>query len=309
MATCDVCGEQESMPYQCRHCKGTYCREHRLPENHNCPGLQAQSSPGGVFDSGFDDSVDKNESQSTLRTRMSKTGGPLSYFRGNMTYVFLVLMGITFLFQYIILPLFGVSGRSPLWSALFVLSAEHPFYVWTWITSIFAHGGFTHIFVNGFVLLMFGPVVERQIGWKKFSVLFIVSGVIAGLAQIGLVFVLSSPMVNLGLIGSTQASGVLGASGAIMAVMGVLTVLNPDLRVLLFFLIPMPLWVLTIGYAAWSAFGFILGLGGNVAHIAHLAGLIIGFIYGERVKSQGASAPGQLQFGSGRGPGRGRGPF
>jgi membrane associated rhomboid family serine protease len=309
MATCDVCGEQESMPYQCRHCKGTYCREHRLPENHNCPGLQAQSSPGGVFDSGFDNSVSENESQSTLRTRMSKTGGPLSYFRGNMTYVFLMLMAITFLFQFIVLPLFGVPRGSPLWLALFVLSAEHPFYVWTWITSIFAHGGFTHIFVNGFVLLMFGRVVERQIGWKKFSVLFIVSGIIAGLAQIGLVFVLSSPMVNLGLITSTQSYGVLGASGAIMAVMGVLTVLNPDLRVLLFFLIPMPLWVLTIGYAAWSAFGFLLGLGGNVAHIAHLAGLIIGLVYGERVKSQGASAPGQLQFGSGQGPGRGRGPF
>jgi membrane associated rhomboid family serine protease len=307
MATCDECGEQESMPYQCRHCSGTYCREHRLPENHNCPGLEAWSKPGGVFDSGFDDNV--NESESTLRTRMESTGGLLSYFRGNMTYVFLALMAITFLFQFIILPLFGVPRGSPLWLALFTLSSEHPFYVWTWITSIFAHGGPTHIFVNGFVLFMFGRVVEQRVGWKKFSALFLVSGVIAGLAQVGLLFVLGSPMVDLGLISSNGPYAVLGASGAIMAVLGVLTVLNPDLRVLLFFFIPMPLWVLTIGYAAWSGFSFVLGFGGNVANIAHLAGLVVGLVYGQRVKSQGVSAPGQLQFGSRQGPGRGRGPF
>lgn len=312
MATCDECGEQESMPYQCRHCNGTYCREHRLPENHDCPGLQSRSNQGGVFDSGFTDTV--NESESTLRTRMQSTGGLISYFRGNMTYVFLVLMAITFLFQFVILPLFGIqsplSGRvDPLWLALFTLSTEHPFYVWTWVTSIFAHAGPTHVFINGFILFMFGRVVEQRIGWKKFSALFLVSGVIAGLAQIGLVFILGSPMVQLGFVGSNASLRVLGASGAIMAVMGVLTALNPDLRVLLFFFIPMPLWILTVGYAAWSAFGFVLGLGGNVAHIAHLAGLIVGLVYGQRVKSQGVSAPGQLQFGSGRGPGRGRGPF
>lgn len=245
---------------------------------------------------------------------MQSTGGLISYFRGNMTYVFLVLMAITFLFQFVILPLFGIqsplSGRvDPLWLALFTLSTEHPFYVWTWVTSIFAHAGPTHVFINGFILFMFGRVVEQRIGWKKFSALFLVSGVIAGLAQIGLVFILGSPMVQLGFVGSNASLRVLGASGAIMAVMGVLTALNPDLRVLLFFFIPMPLWILTVGYAAWSAFGFVLGLGGNVAHIAHLAGLIVGLVYGQRVKSQGVSAPGQLQFGSGRGPGRGRGPF
>lgn len=313
MATCDVCGKEESMPYQCRHCNGTYCREHRLPENHDCPGLQAWSKPGGVFDSGFDDDV--NESESTLRTRMTSTGGPLSYFRGNMTYVFLALMAITFLFQYIILPLFGIQSplsgpgpADPLWYDIFVLSSAHPLYVWTWITSIFAHGGPTHILVNGFVLFMFGPAVEQRIGWKKFSVLFIVSGIIAGLAQIGLVMLLASPMLQFGFVPTNAVLGVLGASGAIMAVMGVLTALNPDLRILLFFFIPIPIWLFTLGYAAWSAFGFILGIG-SVAHIAHLAGLVVGLIYGQRVKSQGVSAPRQLQFGSRRGPGGGRGPF
>lgn len=304
MATCDVCGEQENMPYQCRHCKGTFCREHRLPENHDCPGLQNWNNPNGVFDSGFDDSA--NESKSTLQTRMSKTGGPLSYLRGNMAFVFLALMGITYIFQYFIAPLFGISPGAAEWYALFTLSTEHPFYVWTWVTSIFAHGGIVHIFANGIILYFFGPIVEDRIGSKKFTALFLVSGVAAGFAQIGLSFVFDPSML--------VPVRLLGASGAIMAIMGVLTVLNPDLRVLLYFFIPVPIWLLTFGYAGLSIIGiFAPGLLSGVAHAAHLAGLVIGLAYGQRVKSQGVDAPGQLQLGGrrgpGGGPGRGRGPF
>lgn len=297
MAVCDTCGEQENMPYRCRHCNGTYCGEHRLPESHDCPGLQNWSDPNGVFDSGFDDSV--NQPKSTLQTRIGGSG-PLSYFRGNMTYLFLALMCLTFFAQILIAPLIGIDRGTQLWYALFTLNPNHPLYVWTWITSIFAHGSLTHLFFNGIVLFFFGPIVERSIGSKKFAALFIVSGVLAGFAQIGLGF----------LVGS--AVPLLGASGAIMAVMGLLTVLDPDLTVYLWFFLPVPIWLLTIGYAVFSVFGFVVGFGGNVAHMAHLAGLITGLIYGQHVKSQGVSTPGRMQLGPGQGPGgpgRGRGPF
>ena len=45
MSRCDECGKQENMPYQCRHCGGTYCAEHRLPENHECPNLRHATPP------------------------------------------------------------------------------------------------------------------------------------------------------------------------------------------------------------------------------------------------------------------------
>ncbi len=61
MSECDACGKQENMPYQCGHCGGTYCAEHRLPEAHDCPGLDNWSDPGGVFDSGFDESVNTGQ--------------------------------------------------------------------------------------------------------------------------------------------------------------------------------------------------------------------------------------------------------
>ncbi|ESP89899.1 rhomboid family intramembrane serine protease [Candidatus Halobonum tyrrellensis] len=310
MAKCAECGEYENMPYQCRRCGQTFCAEHRLPENHDCPGLGDWNDPGGVFDSGFDDSVEGSGSDggaaSRVKSRIQRetsTGGAIGFFRGNMTYVFLGAMWVTFLFQTLVFPfLLGIGTRDPLWSAAFVLSSEHPLYVWTWLTSVFSHGGFTHILFNSVALYFFGPVVERRLGFKRFTALFLVAGVLAGLAQVGAGAVLAP--------GTT--TGVLGASGAIMAIMGLLTVLRPNLKVYLYFVIPMPLWVLTLGFAAFSVlWGFSVAPGGgNAANWAHLAGLGIGMAYGVVVSGE-RNAPESLRFGGGgggggMGPGRGR---
>ena len=293
MAECDVCGEQVSMPYNCRHCGGTHCTEHRLPEAHNCPGLQQWEQSGPVFDSGFDDSIVTERSDQGIAAKLgidTGPGGPLAYFRGNMTYVFLGLMWVTFVLQMVILPI------SPeLHQTLFVFSPENPFYVWTWVTSIFAHGGFLHIVFNSIVIYFFGRLVEQYIGWKKFAVLFIASGVLAGMGQI-----LSNIIVG--------GPGVVGASGAALALLGVLTVLNPNLTVYLYFVLPLPIWVISGGTVAISAFLIVTGSpgAGGIAHVAHLVGLLIGLAYGQRVKGR-VRIPNQLRFGGG-GPGGGMPP-
>ncbi|MFB6197772.1 MAG: rhomboid family intramembrane serine protease, partial [Halobacteriaceae archaeon] len=156
------------------------------------------------------------------------------------------------------------------------------------------------IAANALVIFFFGRLVEDYVGSKRFAGLFLISGVIAGLSQIGVA------IFN----GNLQA-GVLGASGAGLAIMGVLTILNPNLRVYLYFILPVPLWLLTLGYAALSAFAFLgggYGMGG-IAHAAHLVGLIIGLAYGKHVEGE-RRVPDTLQFGGG-GPGgpRRRGPF
>jgi membrane associated rhomboid family serine protease len=311
------------MPYQCRLCGGTYCSEHRLPENHDCPGLDSWGDPDGVFDSGFDDSVNEQEaSGGGVADALSVDTGPGSvfgYFRGNLSFLFLALMAAMFVVQYAVAPLLGVGQSTQLWYDLFTLNSTHPQYVWTWLTSIFAHGGFTHIFFNAIVLYFFGPVVEDRIGTKKFAALFLGAGVAAGLAQVG-----ASLLMNPGLLGeriiirqggvvyaNQAATAVLGASGAITALMGVLTVLNPNLRIYLYFVIPMPLWLATGLFAAYSVFiAGSAGIGaGGVAQVAHLAGLGIGLAYGAKLKRDGARAPKQLQFGGGGpgGPGGGMG--
>lgn len=294
MAKCELCGAEENMPYNCGYCNGTFCAEHRLPENHDCPGLTGWNDPDGVFDSGFDDSVHHEGGRSRgILDSLSGPGGPFAYFRGNLSYTFLALMWVTFLLQFV------AQIISPgLHQTLFVLSSEHPAYIWTWITSIFAHGGFGHIVVNSIVLYFFGPIVEQRVGPKVFLALFLIAGMAAGLAQIGAAIALG------------DISRVVGASGAIMAVMGVLTVLNPHLRVYLYFVLPVPLWVLTLGFAAYSVFialGGGIGAGG-VAHLAHLTGLVIGLGYGEKLKREGERLPAQLRFGRGGGGGGMGGP-
>ncbi len=271
-----------------------------MPENHDCPGLQEWNDPSGVFGTGSDDETGgaTGRAKGTL-DRVTGTGGPLSYFRGNISYVFLAVMVVTFLLEWIVLLTVGQGA----FLALFVLQADRLGYVWTWVTSVFSHSPstFWHLAGNSIVLFFFGPLVERYVGSRKFAALFLVSGVLAGLAHVG---------VSL-LMGGNAA--VLGASGAIFAVLGVLTVLNPGLRIYLYFLIPVPLWLFTLAYAGISVLFFIepsvAGAAGqgNVAHFAHLIGLVIGLAYGQHVKGR-RSVPNQLQFGGGGagGPGRGR---
>jgi membrane associated rhomboid family serine protease len=260
------------------------------------------NDPDGVFDSGFDDSVNdtgRNAGGVTDRISMNTgPGGPLGYFRGNMTFTFLGLMWITFALQILVSV---VLGRPLLSETLFVLRSDSIARVWTWFTSIFAHGGFGHIAVNSIVLYFFGPVVEKRIGSKKFAVLFLVAGAAAGLAQVG-VYALMNP--------AAQATGVVGASGAVAAIMGLLTVLNPNLTIYLYFILPMPLWLATTLFVGYSVFVGAGDIGaGGVAHLAHLAGVGLGLLYGIKLKREGERAPKQLQFGGGGGPGGpGRGP-
>jgi membrane associated rhomboid family serine protease len=218
----------------------------------------------------------------------------MGYLRGNISFVFLTLMWVTFALQFALLPLVGFGPRSAVWQGVFVLDPGRVEFIWTWVTSIFAHGGFSHIVVNSIVLYFFGPVVERRLGSSRFAALFLVAGVLAGLAQV------LSTLVMIGPIGP----GVVGASGAIMGIMGVLTMLNPRLRVYLYFIIPVPLWLLTMGFAAFSIVAGFGTAGGGVAHLAHLSGLVIGLAYGIRVRDE-VGVPEQLRFGPG-GAGRRR---
>jgi len=306
MATCDVCGEHVNMPYNCGNCGGTYCSDHRLPENHSCPGLDQWNDPDGVFDSGFDDSVAGRGEAGGLGSTLgldTGAGGPLGYFRGNMAYVFLGVSVVVFALQYIIAPLViemptGVQRpATTTWGQIFTLTTGHPEYVWTWVVSIFAHGGITHLLFNGIALYFFGPIVERQVGSKKFTALFFASGIAAGLGQVGLA------------LATGEQAAVLGASGAIMAIMGVLSITAPDLKVLLFFVIPMSVRTLTILVAVFSLF-FVAsgGILSGVAHFAHLVGLFIGLGYGNRIKHEVGRGPTQLNLGPGRGGGGPGGP-
>ena len=143
---------------------------------------------------------------------------------------------------------------------------------WTLITYIFLHAGFDHLFYNMFALVIFGAVLEKIIGGRKFLIIFFASGIAAGIGSV--IFYPSS----------------IGASGAIYGIMGALVVLRPSMPVFAGFMVPVPMIVAVI---LWSA-GDLVGLfapSENVAYAAHLCGLAFGLICGLYLKKEYGEFP------------------
>jgi membrane associated rhomboid family serine protease len=139
------------------------------------------------------------------------------------------------------------------------------------VTHMFAHasyditGGivFFHILFNMYALWMFGTALERAWGPKKFLIFYLICGLAAGVTQM---FLSDAPSV--------------GASGAIMGLLAGFAYLFPNTE---FFIIPVPFPIkakfMVVIYAAIDLFGgFHPGGADNIAHFAHLGGLVMGFV-------------------------------
>ena len=131
---------------------------------------------------------------------------------------------------------------------------------WTIVTNLFIHAGFGHIIVNMLTLYFFGAYLSRLAGNNRFLLVYFGGGILGNI----LFILLGQPF-----------SVAVGASGAVFALGGVLTVMRPKLRVFVFPIpAPIPLWVAVIG-------GFlIISFLPFIAWQAHLGGLIFGLIAG-----------------------------
>ena len=131
------------------------------------------------------------------------------------------------------------------------------------VTHMFAHGGFLHIFFNMYALYLFGTTLERVWGPKKFLIFYLVCGLAAGLTQMFFV--------------TTGAA--IGASGAIMGLLGAFAYTFPNTE---FFILPIPFPIkakyMAAIYAGIDLFGGVSGSSDNIAHFAHLGGLVMGLI-------------------------------
>ena len=135
------------------------------------------------------------------------------------------------------------------------------------VTHMFAHdpGNFFHILFNMYALWMFGAVLERVWGPKKFLIFYLVCGLAAGVAQ----------MFSMDVNGSA-----VGDSGAIMGLLAAFAYLFPDTK---FYILPFPFPIkakfMVAIYAAIDLFGGLHpGAADNIAHFAHLGGMVMGFI-------------------------------
>ncbi len=149
---------------------------------------------------------------------------------------------------------------------------------WAFLSSMFVHDDFMHIFVNMFFgVMMFGSYLEQLIGRREFIRTYFLGGLAAGLlyVAVSLAFGLPDPR--------TPA---IGASGAVYAIIGALVMLRPNMRIYLYFLFPIPLWMFASFYMLYSMFVIPLGATGGVAVTAHLGGLIFGLYMGSRFKKR-----------------------
>ena len=155
-------------------------------------------------------------------------------------------------------------------------------------TYMFMHANFGHLFFNMFALWMFGNTLENIWGSKRFLLFYMVCGIGAGICQEVVQYIqyattLSNyASVNLGnqvvpMSTYLNMMNTVGASGAIYGLLLAFGMMFPDSRIYLYFLFPIKAKWFVIGYAVLE---LIMGIGGadNVAHFAHLGGMLFGLI-------------------------------
>ena len=138
---------------------------------------------------------------------------------------------------------------------------------WTFVTYMFLHGDFFHLFFNMYALFLFGSVLERVWGTKKFLFYYFATGVGAGLIHIGVQYM------------TGDVYPTIGASGAIFGLLIAYAMLYPNaIMGLIFPPVTMKAKWFVLIYAALELLLGVSGAQSGVAHFAHLGGLVVGLI-------------------------------
>lgn len=138
---------------------------------------------------------------------------------------------------------------------------------WQLVTYAFMHGSVMHIFLNMYALYMFGGLIERVMGARRFTIYYVVCLLAAAVAQLAVVY----------LFEPGRMYPTVGASGAVFGLLGAFAMLFPREKLML---IPIPVgipaWLFVTLYGAAELFFGVTGTVSGVAHFAHLGGLVAG---------------------------------
>ncbi len=195
----------------------------------------------------------------------------------SLTVVILVINAVIFLLQEVI----GYYFRSVPFNQVFALSWDtlKLGYVWQLFTFQFLHGGLLHILLNSWGIYVFGKAVEDVLGSRNFLKLYLISGVVGGLVHVVGSWLLPH---NFGGYYYGLHAPVMGASAGLFGLIAAFAALFPErqLTLLLFFVLPVTLTarVMLWASAALAVFGIIVPKD-NIAHGAHLGGLVAGLLY------------------------------
>ena len=173
--------------------------------------------------------------------------------------ILISLNALLFLFRYIAQSQFDLAQ-------IFGLSSNNVWpMIWQPLTYMFIHGDFFHVFMNMFVLWMFGSEMESIWGRREFLKFYFITGIGSGL--VWLLFNLNSNAV------------LIGASGAIYGILLAYGLMFPNRKVLIYFLFPVKVKYFVIFLGLMAFVSSLSYSGSNISHLTHLSGMMIGFIY------------------------------
>jgi membrane associated rhomboid family serine protease len=166
-----------------------------------------------------------------------------------------------------LLPVIGDAINR--WCSLVPVLAFGHGQLWRCATYIFLHdpSGPFHILFNMLTLWMFGVELEEMWGTRRFVIFYLASGIGSGLFSL---LTIVSPLM--------WHTPVIGASGAVLALLTVYALYFPRRQLLLFFLVPVNVIVAVAIFGFISLYGSMRSLG-NVSHLTHLGGIVIGVLY------------------------------
>lgn len=163
------------------------------------------------------------------------------------------------------------SGRNANFQYLFGLQPvlfTRAHYYWQLLTYMFMHGSWSHLLGNMIGLLFFGLYIERQLGSKEFLLFYLLCGILCGAASLAIYLVADLHQILL-----------VGASGAVYAVLLLFAVIFPRATVFIMGIVPAPAPLLVAIYAGIAVFEQVFGMNQGVAHMTHLSGFAAAWIY------------------------------
>jgi membrane associated rhomboid family serine protease len=160
------------------------------------------------------------------------------------------------------------------------------------ITYMFMHANFMHLFFNMFALWMFGNTLENFWGPKRFLTYYMITGIGAAICHYAVVYFEMQPIlqeINAQISNAYEqealkqqvynAHVVIGASGSVFGILLAFGMLFPNTMLYIYFAIPIKAkWFVVLYGAAELISGITGAAGDNVAHFAHLGGMLFGFI-------------------------------
>ena len=186
---------------------------------------------------------------------------PLRYQYYNATVALIIVNVVLFLLRYFVPQILLYLALTPV-----LVVQSHAW--WQVVTYMFLHGGTWHLLINMLGLYMFGVPLERRLGSSEFLLFYFVTGIGAGLCTLVVYWFTGSALTH-----------VVGASGAILAVLLAFAAYFPDTRILFMLIIPMRAPVAVLVFAAATLFFLFTGINRGVANLTHLAGLVFGYLY------------------------------